>query len=82
LNNIVYESDEEVFKADEEGNNRYKATPQNLANDGQINDEKPYYMLGKVYKHYKGNRYKVLHVGIDTETSKTVIIYKRFEEVQ
>jgi hypothetical protein len=29
-----------------------------------------------IYEHYKGNRYKVVGVGIDTETEQPVVIYQ------
>ncbi|HRN90287.1 MAG TPA: DUF1653 domain-containing protein [Candidatus Saccharibacteria bacterium] len=29
-----------------------------------------------IYEHYKGNRYKVVGVGVDTETEQPVVIYQ------
>lgn len=35
----------------------------------------PELMLG-IYEHYKGNKYEVIGVGLDTETTEPVVIYK------
>ena len=32
--------------------------------------------IGKTYKHFKGNNYKVLMIARDSETSKDVVIYE------
>ena len=32
---------------------------------------------GDVVKHFKGNTYKVIDIGVDTETLDKVVIYKR-----
>ncbi len=36
-------------------------------------------MKGGVYKHYKGNRYKVLSVARHTETGEEMVIYHALE---
>lgn len=33
-------------------------------------------MTGKIYKHYKGNKYKVLGIGKHSETLEKVVIYQ------
>lgn len=33
-----------------------------------------------IYEHYKGNRYELIGVGIDTETELPVVIYKPLYE--
>jgi hypothetical protein len=35
-----------------------------------------------VYEHYKGNRYEVIGVGLDSETTKPVVIYKPLHDAQ
>lgn len=35
--------------------------------------------IGKVYKHFKGNIYKVLNIGKDSETLEKVVIYQNIE---
>lgn len=32
--------------------------------------------IGKIYKHYKGNLYKIIALGKDSETTNDVIVYK------
>ena len=32
--------------------------------------------IGKTYKHFKGNNYKVLMIARDSETNKDVVIYE------
>lgn len=32
--------------------------------------------IGKIYKHYKGQKYAVLHLGRDSETTENVVIYE------
>ena len=32
--------------------------------------------IGKTYKHYKGNVYKVLHIAIHTETVEEMVVYQ------
>lgn len=34
---------------------------------------------GDVVKHFKGNLYKIIDFGVDTETEKEVVIYKRVD---
>lgn len=31
---------------------------------------------GKVYRHFKGNYYQVLHVGMNTETTELMVVYR------
>lgn len=31
--------------------------------------------IGKVYKHYKGNKYIVLNIGTHTETNEKLVVY-------
>lgn len=33
-------------------------------------------MVGKRYKHFKGNEYEVINIAVDVETLKPVVIYK------
>ncbi len=33
-----------------------------------------------IYEHYKGNRYEVVGVGLDSETEQPVVIYKPLYE--
>ena len=33
-------------------------------------------MIGKRYKHFKGNEYEVIKIAVDVETLKPVVIYK------
>ena len=33
-----------------------------------------------IYEHYKGNRYEVIGVGLDSETTKPVVVYAPLEE--
>lgn len=35
-----------------------------------------------LYRHYKGNKYQVIGVGLHTETEEKLIIYKSFHEPQ
>lgn len=35
--------------------------------------------IGGIYKHFKGNYYIVLDLGVDTETLKKVVIYKQVD---
>jgi hypothetical protein len=32
--------------------------------------------IGKVYKHFKGNNYRVLHVGKHSETLEAYVVYQ------
>lgn len=32
--------------------------------------------IGGIYRHFKGNMYKVLHIAIDSETGRELVIYK------
>lgn len=31
---------------------------------------------GKTYKHYKGQKYKVLHLGRDSDTLEDIVVYE------
>ena len=31
---------------------------------------------GQIYKHFKGNKYKIITIACDSETSKEVVVYK------
>jgi hypothetical protein len=33
-------------------------------------------MIGQIYEHYKLKRYKVLHVGLHTETMEEMVVYQ------
>lgn len=33
-------------------------------------------LIGKVYRHFKGNYYFVENIGLDSETQETLVIYK------
>ena len=33
-------------------------------------------MIGKTYKHFKGNLYKVLFIATDSETNEEVVVYE------
>ena len=37
-------------------------------------------LIGKVYRHFKGNYYFVENIGLDSETKETVVIYKALYE--
>lgn len=32
--------------------------------------------IGKIYKHYKGNKYLVLNIATHTETGEKMVVYK------
>lgn len=36
--------------------------------------------LGQVYKHYKGNHYKILLLGKNSETGEEMVAYQRVED--
>lgn len=33
-------------------------------------------MIGKTYRHFKGNLYKVLNIAYDTETLEEMVVYE------
>lgn len=33
-------------------------------------------MIGRTYKHFKGKKYKVLCIAIDSETNEEVVVYE------
>lgn len=33
-------------------------------------------IVGELYEHYKGNRYRVLAVGLDSETHEKMVVYQ------
>lgn len=33
-------------------------------------------MEGKIYKHFKGNLYRLLHIAYDSETMNPVVVYQ------
>lgn len=33
--------------------------------------------VNHIFKHYKGNYYKILHIGVHTETKESMVVYKR-----
>lgn len=37
-------------------------------------------MEGSTYRHFKGNLYKILHIGYDSETLKKVVIYQSLSD--
>ena len=37
-------------------------------------------IIGKVYKHYKGNKYQVLALAKHSETSEDMIVYQNIEK--
>ncbi len=34
-------------------------------------------VLNGIYQHFKGKKYQVLHIAIDSETLKEVVVYKQ-----
>ena len=32
--------------------------------------------IGHIYRHFKGNLYKVLHLALDTETNEDIVVYE------
>ena len=36
--------------------------------------------IGKIYRHYKGNRYKVLGIGKHSETLEEMIVYQSLKD--
>ena len=36
--------------------------------------------IGKIYRHYKGNRYKVLGIGKHSETLEEMIVYRSLKD--
>jgi hypothetical protein len=42
--------------------------------DQQLVEAVPFIEAG-IYEHYKGKRYEVVGVGLDSETSKPVVVY-------
>jgi hypothetical protein len=36
--------------------------------------------VGQIYRHYKGNRYKILSLGIHTESNETMVVYSPIDE--
>ncbi len=38
--------------------------------------------IGKTYKHYKGNLYKVLGIGKHSETTEDMVIYQSLKDNQ
>lgn len=37
---------------------------------------------GAVYRHYKGNLYKVINLGRHSETEETMVIYKPLDDIK
>ena len=37
--------------------------------------------IGNIYKHFKGNLYKVLNIGCDSETLKKMVIYQDVNDI-
>ena len=51
----------------------------NIENELERIDEIKEEMVGYKYRHYRGNTYKVIDIGIHTETYELMVLYKNTE---
>jgi hypothetical protein len=38
-------------------------------------------MEGAIFRHYKGNDYVILHIGIHTETEERLVVYRSLKDL-
>lgn len=36
--------------------------------------------VGEIYRHYKGNRYKILSLAVHTETNEEMVVYSPIDD--